>query len=44
MPHVAFREDEGPYAGQLLAVGLEPGEWARLSPMVHEFQMLTETP
>ena len=40
VPHVAFVESDGDHAGQLTAVGLEPGEQWRLSPRVKEFQLL----
>lgn len=38
--HVAIREVDGEYAGQLMAIGLLPGEKDTLAPFVNDFQML----
>lgn len=40
--HVAIRETDGEHAGQLMAIGLVPGEKEQLSPLVNEFHMLRE--
>jgi hypothetical protein len=40
IPHVAIREVDGEYAGQLMAIGLLPGEKDALAPWVHDFHML----
>lgn len=39
IPFVAIRETEGDFAGQLMAIGLEPGD--NLSKVVNEFQLIT---
>lgn len=30
LPHVAIRENEGPYAGQITAIGVQPGRRSKL--------------
>lgn len=40
IPHVVVREVNGEYAGQLMAIGLLPGEKDTLAPYVNDFQML----
>jgi hypothetical protein len=40
IPHVAIREIAGEYAGQLLAIGLVPGEHDALAPWVADFHLL----
>lgn len=42
VPHVAIRETEGDFAGQLMAVGIVPGDREFLSDYVNEFHMYRE--
>lgn len=41
VPHVAIREPDAPWRGALMAIGLEPGDRAALSPFIDEFSMFT---
>lgn len=42
IPHVFIHETEGAFAGQLMAVGLVPGDRDHLRRHVNEFQMFKE--
>lgn len=44
VPHVAIREVDAPYAGQLMAIGLEPGTKHGLYPHIREYHMFADAP
>jgi hypothetical protein len=44
VPHVAVREPDAPFCGQLVAIGIVPGPKHELLPFVADFNMLPSLP
>lgn len=42
VPYVGIHEVDGPFAGQLMAIGVVPGDKDRISPLVNDFHMLRD--
>lgn len=42
VPFVEIRETDGAFAGQVMAIGVVPGEKETIGPIVNEFHMLKE--
>lgn len=41
IPHAAIREPDAPWDGQLMAIGLVPGDREQLSPLFRDYQILS---